>query len=61
MCEGENRIMKPIPLSALPTGVREGDCLRLDGVGYVIDNDETARRRALNKSLFEQLKRQKPH
>ena len=57
VCEDENRTTTPIALSALPKGVREGDCLRPVDGGYVIDADEAARRRALNKALFEQLKK----
>ena len=56
ICEGEGGTFTSIPLSALPRGVREGDCLRPDGDGYIIDKEETARRRAALKSLFDRLK-----
>ena len=56
VCEGEDRSREDIPLSALPAGVREGDCLRkAPGGGYVLDADETARRRARNSALMKWL------
>jgi len=57
VCESKGGTFTQIPLSALPRGVREGDCLRLDGENYVIDTEETARRRAALKSLFDRLKK----
>jgi len=57
VCEGEGGSFTHIPLSALPRGIREGDCLRPEGDGYVIDKEETARRRAALKSLFDRLKK----
>lgn len=45
VCELPGREMRRIPLSRLPEGAREGDCLRAVGEGYVIDREETARRR----------------
>jgi len=57
VCEGEGGTFKHILLSALPPGLREGDCLRPDGEGYIIDKEETARRRAALKSLFDRLKK----
>jgi len=59
VCEGEDRMTMRIPLSELPKNIREGDCLRPLPGGYVIDHDETARRRARNKELFDKLKRPK--
>ena len=60
VCEDESLVFHNILLSRLPVGVREGDCLRQTGDGYVIDKEEAARRRALNKRLFDQLKKPKP-
>ena len=57
VCEDAHLALRRIALAALPKGVREGDCLRPDGDGYIIDRDETARRRARNKALFERLKK----
>ena len=57
VCEGEGGTFTRISLSELPRGVREGDCLRPDGNGYIIDKEETARRRAALKSLFDRLKK----
>ena len=57
VCEGEGGVFTRIPISELPLGVREGDCLRPDGDGYIIDKEETARRRAALKSLFDRLKK----
>ena len=56
VCECEGGAFTRIPLSTLPPGVREGDCLRPDGDGYIIDKEETARRRAALKLLFDRLK-----
>ena len=57
VCEGPARAYTQIPLARLPRGVREGDCLRREGDGYIIDAEQTARRRAHNKALFDRLKR----
>ncbi|MCL2578441.1 MAG: DUF3006 domain-containing protein [Oscillospiraceae bacterium] len=57
LCEDEECKMQSIPRAMLPKNLRPGDCLRPDGEGYLVDADETARRRALNKSLFDQLKK----
>ena len=60
VCEDETLAFRRILLSQLPPNVREGDCLRPAGDGYIIDGEETARRRALNKQLFDRLKKVKP-
>ena len=54
--ECEDRIMRMIPLSLLPSGLKEGDMLLERGGKYTIDQDETSRRREYNKSLFDRLK-----
>lgn len=59
ICEDASRTLRPIPLTQLPKGLREGDCLRPQGDGYAIDREEAARRRAFNKNLFDQLKKPK--
>jgi len=59
VCEAEDLSFRRIALSELPKGVREGDCLRSEGDGYVIDKDEAARRRAHNKALFDMLKKKR--
>ena len=58
VCEGDGYTLD-IPLGKLPKGVREGDCLRPEGDSYAIDPNEAARRRALNKALFDRLKKPK--
>jgi len=55
ICEDERRKTHTIQLSGLPGGLREGDCLRESGSGYIIDREETQRRREQNKALFEKL------
>ena len=55
ICEGANRECCQIPLNELPHGIREGDVLRHTGNGYILDQEETMRRRAANHDLFNQL------
>jgi len=57
VCEVADGSYLHIPLAKLPRGVREGACLRPEGDGYVIDEEEVKRRKARNKSLFDQLKK----
>jgi len=57
VCEVEGGTFTHIALSELPRGVREGDCLRPNGDGYIIDTEETARRRAALKAMFDKLKK----
>ena len=55
---GDDRALAQVPVTALPTGVKEGDVLRLD---LVIDEEETARRRARIAAETEDLwKQQRP-
>lgn len=56
VCEGDDRSMVRIPLSSLPT-VAEGDCLRQTETGFVIDQEETQRRREYNRALQAKLLR----
>lgn len=53
--ERDDRTSIRIPLTELPENVREGDCLREQDGGFVIDAGETARRREENQSLFRTL------
>jgi len=55
MCEGPGRTMREIPLSLLPAGLREGDCLREEDGVFTPDPDEAERRRAANRALFRRL------
>lgn len=55
VCELPDRTMQHIPLSALPGGVREGDCLRPQGDGYRVDAEETERRRQQNAERLRRL------
>jgi hypothetical protein len=58
VCEIDGK-MADIPLSKISKGVQEGDVLRDeagDGVFYMVDAAETARRRAEISELFERLK-----
>ncbi|BCI60171.1 DUF3006 domain-containing protein [Solibaculum mannosilyticum] len=45
VCEDEQGNMQSIPLSQLPAGVKEGDCLVRKEDGYLIDRQLTQRRR----------------
>jgi len=55
-CEGDHRVMREIPLVQLPPGIKEGDCLRpCEDGGYIIDQEETLRRRAHNRALLRAL------
>lgn len=54
-CELPDRSMTVVAAAELPSGVREGDCLRLDNGRYVVDEAETARRRAANRNLLRSL------
>jgi len=53
----ENGARTEIPLNKINGNVREGDCLRFDGVQYIIDRTATDERRhkllRLQNSLWE--------
>ena len=55
VCERPDRTMVHIKLSELPAGVREGDCLAVDSGAYIVDTEETARRRKQNSDKFARL------
>lgn len=55
VCELEDGSMVDTPLSSLPEGVREGDCLvRVDGLWH-IDSERTATRKTRIAKLAESL------
>lgn len=54
-CEMEDRSMRMLPLSLLPAGAVEGDCLILIGGKYCVDHGETMRRREYNRNLLSRL------
>lgn len=59
-CEDERREIHFLPLEQLPDGLKAGDCLReQDGV-YVLDEEETTRRKAANVQLFHRLIKRPP-
>nr|WP_317412916.1 DUF3006 domain-containing protein [uncultured Solibaculum sp.] len=45
VCEGKEGDMHSVPLTRLPSHVKEGDCLVLDQDGYHIDAALTQKRR----------------
>ena len=55
VCEGPGRTMRELPLSLLPQGAREGDCLWEEDGAFTLDTQETERRRAANQDLFRRL------
>jgi len=59
VCEREDRTMAQIPLSRLPSGVKEGDCLMEVNGHFVVDAQETQRRREEVLSLHAKLLRKK--
>lgn len=60
VCELGDGSLVHIPLEQLPPEVQEGDCLMdMDGV-YIIDEEETARRREYAQSLLKRLTQPKP-
>jgi hypothetical protein len=56
VCEDENPRTVHIRRSELPQGAAEGDCIVADPrEGYILDHDETARRRARIRSKMNRL------
>lgn len=55
VCERADRTMTEIPLAELPGDVREGDCLRESDGGYIVDMEETRRRRAKSRAMLDSL------
>ena len=55
VCELDDGSFLKIPLEQLPEGVAEGDCLtEQDGI-YMVDEEETRRRREYAASLLKKL------
>lgn len=59
VCEEPLGNRQDIPLSQLPEGLREGDCLWEEEGSYRLDREESARRRQKNRDLFQQLLKKK--
>ncbi len=55
LCLDEARRQSVLPLAELPPGLKEGDWLRQTPQGWVIDQEETRRRREQNRDLFHRL------
>ena len=55
VCEKEDRTMMNIHKSKLPTGVKEGNVLRIDGSVIEIDTKETQKRQAEIRKLTDKL------
>lgn len=55
ICEDDNGDMIELPLEKLPKSVQEGDCLVKSGEAYLIDAEETERRREENFRLMQDL------
>ena len=55
VCEDSERNMREIPLEELPESLREGDCIFCGDGRYVIDSEETQRRREENIRLLQML------
>jgi len=54
--EDQQRRHLSLPVEQLPEGAREGDCLRRsDKGGFLLDSEETARRKARARDLFRSL------
>lgn len=54
--ESDSRDIVLVSESELPEGARDGDCLEaLSDGSYIINEDETARRRSRNRDLFKSL------
>ncbi len=55
VCLDEVKQKSILPLAELPPGLKEGDWLRQTPQGWVIDQEETRRRREQNRDLFHRL------
>jgi len=55
VCEKEDRTMMDISKKNLPTGVKEGDVLIINGDIISIDKDETEKRKENIKNLMDKL------
>jgi len=55
--QDEQEALHPLPLTALPDGVRPGDVVQSDGDGYRLDPAATAARRERIRHLQDRLRR----
>lgn len=55
VCENSRRQMKDVPRAELPPGAQPGDVLRHTRAGYLIDADETSRRKQSIEELTKDL------
>lgn len=56
VCEDELGKRVQLPVSSLPAGFKEGDCLSIDEDGCItVNNEETERRREAIKRLQQQV------
>ncbi|MGI6402774.1 MAG: DUF3006 domain-containing protein [Oscillospiraceae bacterium] len=55
LCLDEAKNQTILPLADLPPGVKEGDWLRQTPQGWMVDAQETQRRREKNRELFQRL------
>ena len=53
----QQEALHPLPLTALPDGVRPGDVVQSDGDGYRLDPAATAARRERIRHLQDRLRR----
>ena len=51
VCETESRTFINVLLSGLPSGAKEGCVLKEENGKYILDENETARRRQINIDL----------
>jgi len=59
VCLDQAKNQTILPLEQLPSGVKEGVWLRRTSRGWVVDAEETLRRRESNQELFHRLLKKK--
>ncbi len=59
VCLDQAKKQTILSLEKLPPGVKEGDWLRQTAQGWVVDAEETLRRRESNQELFHRLLKKK--
>lgn len=55
ICEQDDGSFCEILRSQLPADAGEGDCIKQTDAGYVLDQEETRRRREYNRALLKSL------
>lgn len=55
VCETKDKRICAVPLASLPAATKAGDVLVLISGKYEINEQETARRKQLNKNLYKSL------